>query len=80
MATFVWILVTLITDWTAVFYRKHIIYKKRMRDDLVRNEGITEKTLNSSTSALNMSQKSFPHFVSADEGLVAKPTDTQALI
>lgn len=31
---FVWILVTLITDWNTVFYRKAIIYRKRVDDEL----------------------------------------------
>lgn len=32
--TFVWLLVTLITDWSSVFYRKAIIYKRRVDDEL----------------------------------------------
>lgn len=32
--SFVWILVTLITDWNTVFYRKAIIYRKRVDDEL----------------------------------------------
>ena len=31
----VWMLVTTLTDWQAVFYRKHIVYMRRMKDDLV---------------------------------------------
>jgi hypothetical protein len=31
---FVWILVTIITDYNSVFYRKAIIYKKRVDDEL----------------------------------------------
>jgi len=34
LASFVWILVTLITDWNSVFYRKAIIYKKAVEDEL----------------------------------------------
>ena len=55
LATFVWLLVSLVTDWKSVFYRKHIIYKKRMKDDLVRSNISTDKTLNSSVSLLNSS-------------------------
>ncbi len=31
---FIWILVTMITDINSVFYRKAIIYKKRVDDEL----------------------------------------------
>lgn len=34
MISFIWILVTLITDWKSVFYRKAIIYKRRIDDEL----------------------------------------------
>jgi hypothetical protein len=32
--TFVFILVTLISDWNTVFYRKAIIYRRRVDDEL----------------------------------------------
>mgnify|MGYP006878263060 CR=1 FL=1 len=30
----IWLLVTLVTDWNSVFYRKAIIYKKRLDAEL----------------------------------------------
>ena len=30
----IWMLVTLLSDWQAVFYRKHIYYRRRMEVDL----------------------------------------------
>ena len=49
--TFVWILVTLITDWSAVFYRKHIVYKRRMGEELMKKGA----SLNGSITTLNTS-------------------------
>ena len=41
----IWMLVTITTDWQAVFYRKHIVYMRRMKNDLVKggepNRGIS---------------------------------------
>lgn len=31
--TFLWVLVTLVTDWNTVFYRKAIIYRKRLEEE-----------------------------------------------
>ena len=36
--TFVWVFVTLVTDWNTVFYRKAIIYKKRLQEEARENQ------------------------------------------
>ena len=48
---FVWMLVTLITDSSAVFYRKHEIYKRRMEAELanVKRSGAAQNTTESFT-------------------------------
>lgn len=46
----IWILVTIITDWSAVFYRKHSIYKRRMKTDLVKKGDGIQKMRESTVS------------------------------
>ena len=52
-------LVTLITDFSAVFYRKHIIYKRRMRDDLVKKLGVSNHTSFLSLSSSQTSKQKY---------------------
>ena len=33
---FFWIAMTITIDWSSVFYRKAIIYKRRIRDELIK--------------------------------------------
>ena len=81
--TFVWVLVTLITDWSAVFYRKHIVYKKRMSDELMKR-GTSAR---SSFASMSSSQQTLykPATFGGEEDQAYKiraqiQTDTKALI
>ena len=52
---FVWILVTLITDWNTVFYRKAIIYRKRVDDEL-QSRRLRQSFTNDTTSLFSGNQ------------------------
>jgi hypothetical protein len=49
--TFVWLLVTLLTDWSSVFYRKAIIYKRRVDDELEKRRNTHNKSFTSGTTS-----------------------------
>ena len=42
--TVIWVLVTLITDFQSVFYRKAIIYKRRIDTELEKRKILTKQS------------------------------------
>ena len=56
--TSVWILVTLITDWNTVFYRKAIIYKRRVDEELASMASKKQHYKSSITSGSNTDNSS----------------------
>lgn len=56
--TSVWILVTLITDWNTVFYRKAIIYKRRIDEELASMASKKQNYKSSITSGSNTDNNS----------------------
>ena len=60
----IWIGATLVTDWNSVFYRKAVIYKKRVEDELeMRRERSTTMSKSISSNSSNFD---------ADEGMLYK--------
>ena len=68
----IWIAVAIITDWSSVFYRKHIIYKKRMQADLAANmEKLRESTI--SLSSAQLSVKKIQDYEQLRDSEIKKP-------
>jgi hypothetical protein len=60
--TFVWILVTLISDWKSVFYRKAAIYKRMEQEEAKRHEQQAAKSFVSETaSSYRFKQQKLPY-------------------
>ena len=60
----IWIGATLVTDWNSVFYRKAVIYKKRVEDELeMRKDRSTTMSKSISSNSSNFD---------ADEGMLYK--------
>ena len=49
--TLVWTMVTLITDWNSVFYRKAYIYKKRVDAELARKRDRLKQSITEGSSS-----------------------------